>query len=77
VKHAVLTVAAAGLVLTQSACGGSSSETPFPIEPDFARIDAGGPPRADYVVFTGRGGEARKMSEDAGAPSDDEPPPER
>lgn len=37
-----------------SACGGTSSETPFPLEPDFARLDAGGPPKAaHYVVFTG------------------------
>jgi len=77
VKHAVLAVVAAGFVLAQSACGGSSSETPFPIEPDFARMDAGGPPQSEYVVFTGRGGEGRKASEDAGAPLDDEPPPER
>jgi hypothetical protein len=74
-----LAIAVAGLVLAQSACGGSSSETPFPIEPDFARMDAGGgPPQTQYVVFTGRGGEGRPVSEDGGAQApDEEPQPER
>jgi hypothetical protein len=48
-------------------CGGSSSETPFPLEPDLAMLDAAGPPRgSEYVVFTGQSAEP---------PS--EPPPAR
>jgi hypothetical protein len=36
------------------ACGGSSSETPFPIEPNRAELTRGGPLRqARYVVLGG------------------------
>ena len=36
-------------------CGGSSSETPFPIEPNRAELKRGGPLRqARYVVLGGR-----------------------
>lgn len=53
----------AALTLGSSACGGSSSETPFPLEPDFQRMDAGGPPSGTkYVVFSGTSASA----EDAG-----------
>src|SRR5688572_10615769 len=35
-------------------CGGSSSETPFPIEPNRAELERGGPLRqARYVVLGG------------------------
>ena len=30
------------LVACVAACGGTSSETPFPLEPDFGRMDGGG-----------------------------------
>lgn len=48
-------------------CGGSSSETPFPLEPDLAMLDAAGPPQgSEFVVFTGQSAEPEP-----------EPPPER
>lgn len=59
-----------GLVaLASVACGGSSSETPFPLEPDFARLDAGGPPaNAHYVVFNGAKPDDREQEADAAPP---------
>ena len=52
-----------------AACGGSSSETPFPLEPDFARMDAGGPPaNAHYVVFNGAKPGPGEEEADAAAP---------
>lgn len=61
-----------GLSAALSACGGSSSETPFPLEPDLARLGDGGPPTgARYVVFTG------KPRADAGTGSGDEGEGER
>ena len=46
------------LVWSLAECGGSSSETPFPLEPDLAMLDAAGPPRgSEYVVFTGQSAE--------------------
>jgi hypothetical protein len=51
-------------VLVLGACGGSSSETPFPLEPDLRReVSAGAPGR--QVVFSG--------SDRADAGSSDEP----
>jgi hypothetical protein len=50
-------------------CGGSSSETPFPLEPDFARLDAGGPPvAAHYVVFNGAKSDDAEQEADAAPP---------
>ncbi len=63
-----------------SGCGGSSSETPFPLEPDFARLDGGPSRQANYVVYTGK---QKPESETSPAPADStrsptpEPPPER
>jgi len=55
------------------ACGGSSSETPFPLEPDFGHMDAGGPPSdTKYVVFSGS---APSNAGDSGAATP-EPAPE-
>src|ERR1043165_3325085 len=40
--------------LALAGCGGSSSETPFPIEPNRAELERGGPLRqARYVVLGG------------------------
>jgi hypothetical protein len=58
----LLIVAGAG-ALAVAACGGSSSETPFPLEPDLGRMGDGGPPsNAHYVVFTGGRRDAGKES---------------
>ena len=35
-------------------CGGSSSETPFPLEPDPSQLKPGAPPRARYVALPRR-----------------------
>jgi hypothetical protein len=60
------------LLVPLGACGGSSSETPFPLEPDLRREAIGGGPRRE-VVFSGRD------RSDAGAeeaePSDQERAP--
>lgn len=48
------------------ACGGSSSETPFPVEPDLERLE--GKPATRYIVVSeGRAAESKP---------EDEPPPE-
>ena len=56
-----------------SACGGSSSETPFPLEPDSRYLAEGGPPSGSrYIVFTG----AKKDggADSAKSPDDEENP---
>lgn len=52
-----LTCAVSTLALAAAfaACGGSSSETPFPLEPDLSRLDAGPNTQSRYVVFTSKG----------------------
>jgi hypothetical protein len=61
-----------GCVLTLSACGGSSSETPFPLEPDFRREKAAaGPGR--QVIFSGRQEDASAEPGEPGAGSEEQP----
>lgn len=61
---------AAVVVAASTGCGGSSSETPFPLEPDFRRQPASGAAERQ-VVFSGR-------DEDAGAGDEElEPSGER
>jgi hypothetical protein len=43
------------LAASLGACGGSSSETPFPLEPDLSRLDGGPSGQGRYVVYEGRG----------------------
>jgi len=64
-------------VLILPSCGGSSSETPFPLEPELARLDAGGPPSsAEYVVFTGQSSAPAPKPAPPAAKPKPEPEPE-
>jgi hypothetical protein len=54
-------------LLAIGACGGSSSETPFPLEPDLRR-ESSGSAAGRQVVFSGR--------ERADAASDEPEPPD-
>lgn len=53
-------------------CGGSSSETPFPLEPDFSRERAASEP-GRHVVFSGREQEPGETGEEIETIEDDDP----
>jgi hypothetical protein len=53
VSRIVLSVLALSSLGALASCGGSSSETPFPLEPDLSRLDGGPSGQARYVVYTG------------------------
>lgn len=53
------------LAIAGAGCGGSSSETPFPLEPDLSRLDGGSGRNAPYVVYSGK--PAEPPAPDAGA----------
>ncbi|MBI3199907.1 MAG: hypothetical protein HYZ29_00105 [Myxococcales bacterium] len=58
-----------------TACGGSSSETPFPLEPDLSRLDGGPSAESRFVVYTSKQKKKADVeASDEGAP---EPEPER
>jgi hypothetical protein len=47
-------------------CGGSSSETPFPLEPDWTRLDAGAAPSESHPA---------PASKKSAEPDEEAPPP--
>ncbi|MBK7584571.1 MAG: hypothetical protein IPI67_30840 [Myxococcales bacterium] len=51
------------------ACGGSSSETPFPLEPDLSHLDAGPPDTVRYIVYQGKG--AKPTAPEESEPTED------
>lgn len=58
------------LLVPAGGCGGSSSETPFPLEPDLSRLDAGPSSQPHYVVYSG---DPEKKTKDADEPPAPEP----
>ena len=50
------------LLVVHGGCGGSSSETPFPLEPEFEKQSASAPKR--QVVFSGRDSDAAEEEVD-------------
>lgn len=58
-----------------SGCGGSSSETPFPLEPDLSRLDGGPSSQARYIVYSG-GKEGTDKDNDKAQEEASEPQPE-
>lgn len=70
----VLALSALGAL---ASCGGSSSETPFPLEPDLSRLDGGPSSQARYIVYTGEKSKpepGREPSETDNASDEPEPP---
>lgn len=68
-------VLALSALLSLGSCGGSSSETPFPLEPDLSRLDGGPTGQARYIVYSG---DKQRSPEGEGTPQPeepDEPPP--
>ena len=57
-------VSTIALVAAFAACGGSSSETPFPLEPDLSRLDGGPNAQSRYVVFTSKRAKPETESDD-------------
>lgn len=53
VSRVAISVLALCPILCLAACGGSSSETPFPLEPDLSRLDGGPSGQSRYIVYTG------------------------
>lgn len=74
---AVLRIACAAspvvLLALLTACGGSSSETPFPLEPDLSRLDGGPSAESRYVVYSS---EKKKKKPEVEAPDESAPEPE-
>lgn len=64
-KRLASTLVLSLLALVGWGCGGSSSETPFPLEPDLSRLDAGAGRATPYVVYSGK--PASEPAPDAGA----------
>ena len=62
----VVTLVALGSTAS-AACGGSSSETPFPIEPNQAELRSGMLTRAQYVPVSRRTDGGRQSAEEQGA----------
>jgi len=72
----VLRITLCVLSLSLASCGGSSSETPFPLEPDLSRLDGGANAEPRYVVYGGGKAPAKpeELREEA-EPEKPAPPP--
>lgn len=68
-------VLALSALLSLASCGGSSSETPFPLEPDLSRLDGGPTGQARYIVYSGD--EQPKPEPPEREAPDEAPPPAR
>ena len=65
-------VSAVALLAFLTACGGSSSETPFPLEPDLSRLDGGPGAESRYVVYSSE----KQKKPEVEAPDESAPEPE-